>query len=83
MISHKPFKLSYRTIIIGLIILNTAALSAFGALFYLIVIKQKNISSLTQELSTESKKEQRYRLLRRILADTVPEREKLNSYFVV
>jgi len=82
MISHKPFKLSYRTIIIGLIILNTAALSVFGTFFYMIIIKQKNVSSLSQELSTESKKEQRYRSLRRILADTVTDREKLNSYFV-
>ena len=82
MISHKPHKISYKTIIIWLILINIIAIGAFGAIFYLIITKQKNVSSLSQELSIASQKEQRYRLLRRILADTVPEREKLNSYFV-
>ena len=74
--------LTHKTTLISLLILAGIVFSLYSILFYVITLKTREASVLIQELDKEILKEQEFLILKKTLAITVKEREKLNSYFV-
>jgi len=75
-------RVTYKNTLIALLVLAGIAFSLYSVLFYVIAMKTKDVSSLIQELESEVVKEQEFLIIKKILAATVEDREKLDAYFV-
>jgi len=75
-------RVTYKNTLIALLILAGIAFSLYSVLFYVIAVKTEDVSVLIQELESEVVKEQEFLTIKKILAATVEDREKLDAYFV-
>jgi len=74
--------ITHKKILIGLLVLVFIALSLYSTIFYFIGSKTREASVLIGELEVEVLKEQEIMMLKKAIAVSEMEREKLDSYFV-